>query len=68
MEKQIGRIEEGRWADIVVFDPETVADNTTTSQPYNPPTGIKVVLVSGKVVVQDGQLVNQQCCGRLLRR
>jgi N-acyl-D-amino-acid deacylase len=66
--QDIGRVGEGLWADLVLFDPQTVADNTTLQSPYAAPTGIKSVLISGQVVAQDGRLVNEDRHGRVLRR
>ena len=64
----VGRIAEGEWADLVLFDPATVADNTTPGRPDAPPTGIRAVLISGQVVAQDGQIVGRERQGRVLRR
>lgn len=64
----VGAIREGNWADLVLFDPDTVADNTTTERADAPPTGIRAVLVSGHVVAQDGQVVDRGRWGRVLRR
>jgi N-acyl-D-amino-acid deacylase len=64
----VGRITEGAWADLVLFDPETVADNTTPDRPDAPPTGIRAVLISGQVVAQDGKIVSQKRPGRVLRK
>jgi N-acyl-D-amino-acid deacylase len=63
-----GRIVEGGWGDLVIFDPATVADNTTPSQSDAPPTGIRAVLVSGQIVAQDGQIISSERHGRVLRR
>jgi len=63
-----GYIESGAPADLVLFDPETVADNTTPAQPDVPPTGIRAVLLGGKVVAQDGQIVGDERMGQVLRR
>ncbi len=49
-----GRIAPGAWADVVVFDPETVADTATYADPQRAPTGIETVLVDGVAVVSDG--------------
>jgi N-acyl-D-amino-acid deacylase len=64
----VGRVAEGAWGDLVVFDPATVADNTTSDRPEAPPSGIRMVLISGRLIAQDGKLVNGQRWGRVLRR
>jgi N-acyl-D-amino-acid deacylase len=64
----IGQISEGAWADLVVFDPQTVADNTTPEQPDAPPTGIETVFISGQPVVRNGKTAAQQRRGRVLRK
>jgi len=64
----VGRIAERLWADLVLFDPATVADNTTPDRPDAPPTGIRVVIVSGQVVARAGQVLPQERHGRVLRR
>ncbi len=48
-----GRIQEGKEADIAVFDPETVTDNATMKDGGLPSTGITHVLVNGTVVVRN---------------
>jgi N-acyl-D-amino-acid deacylase len=64
----VGRVAEGAWGDLVVFDPATVADNTTPDRPEAPPSGIRMVLISGRVVARDGKLAGSQRWGRVLRR
>ncbi|WP_437673392.1 N-acyl-D-amino-acid deacylase family protein [Sorangium sp. So ce131] len=66
--RDVGRIVPGHWADLVVFDPLTVADNTTRERTDAPPSGIRAVLITGGVVVQDGALASKTRRGRLLRR
>jgi N-acyl-D-amino-acid deacylase len=51
-----GLLEEGFFADIVVFDPETVADVATYEQPHQLSTGIRHVFVNGVAVVDGGQV------------
>jgi N-acyl-D-amino-acid deacylase len=65
---EIGRVAEGLWADLVLFDPDTVADNTTRQDPGAAPTGIEAVLISGQVVAQGGERVDDVRRGRVLRR
>ena len=52
-----GRIQEGKDADIVVFDPDTVTDNSTMDHGGRPSTGIPHVLVNGTVVVRDSKVL-----------
>jgi N-acyl-D-amino-acid deacylase len=66
--KDVGRVGEGGWADLVLFDPATVADNTTPARSDVPPAGIRTVLISGHVAAQDGQIVGRERWGRVLRR
>ncbi|MFW9797029.1 MAG: amidohydrolase family protein [Candidatus Thorarchaeota archaeon] len=49
-----GRIETGAWADLVIFDRETVADMATYEEPNLFPVGIHYVLVNGEIVVDNG--------------
>jgi dihydroorotase/N-acyl-D-amino-acid deacylase len=51
---QRGLLEEGRFADIVVFDPLTIADRATYERPHQLPAGIRRVIVNGVVVMRDG--------------
>jgi N-acyl-D-amino-acid deacylase len=63
-----GRVVEGAWGDLVVFDPATVADNTTPERTNVPPTGIRAVLVSGEIAARDGKLEPGALRGRVLRK
>jgi N-acyl-D-amino-acid deacylase len=49
-----GELREGYFADVVVFDPETIADRSTWDEPRLHPVGIDRVLVNGEVVVAGG--------------
>lgn len=49
-----GVITEGHFADLVVFDPQTVADRATYDQPQQLAVGMTHVLVNGQPVIQDG--------------
>lgn len=61
-----GRIAEGMIADLVVFDPATVADRATFEEPHQYPVGIDQVLVSGVAVVAGGRFTDARP-GRVLR-
>jgi len=50
-----GRIRPGFHADLVAFDPETVADRADYREPRRPPTGIHHVLVNGVPAVEFGR-------------
>ena len=62
-----GRIEAGMYADLVLFDPETVADRSTTEEPHARATGIETVWINGHLVSQNGR-ESRQRYGRVLRR
>lgn len=49
-----GFLREKHKADIVVFDPETIADRATMENPYEYPEGIRFVIVNGIVAVEGG--------------
>jgi N-acyl-D-amino-acid deacylase len=42
-------------ADVVVFDPATIADRATFEEPFQYPVGIASVIVNGVVAFRDGQ-------------
>jgi len=63
----VGCIAEGAAADLVLFDPATVADRTTRDRPDAPPAGIHAVLIAGQVVAKEGRLLPGPRRGRVLR-
>jgi N-acyl-D-aspartate/D-glutamate deacylase len=65
--RERGLVAEGLVADLVAFDPVTVADRATFVDPCQPPAGIEYVLVAG-VPVLDGGVPTRARPGRLLRR
>jgi N-acyl-D-aspartate/D-glutamate deacylase len=65
--KDRGRLAEGAWADLVVFDPDTISDRATYDRPAVAPAGIHHVFVNGERVVADGQHTGATP-GRVLRR
>jgi N-acyl-D-amino-acid deacylase len=62
-----GALRVGWKADVVVFDPATVADAATFSDPARYPVGIRDVIVNGRPAVRDGEETGERP-GRLLRR
>ncbi len=61
-----GVLEEGAFADVAVFNPETVIDRATFEDPHQYPVGIDYVLVNGQVVVDAGDYTGE-LVGKVLR-
>lgn len=55
--KDRGLLKEGCFADVVVFDPQTVADRATYREPHQHCVGIEQVLVNGVPIIRDGKEV-----------
>ncbi|MGW0509744.1 N-acyl-D-amino-acid deacylase family protein [Streptomyces olivaceoviridis] len=62
-----GLVREGYRADLVLFDPETVAPGATFAEPRRLPAGIPYVLVDGRFVIEDGRRTDV-LAGRSVRR
>ena len=62
-----GRLRAGADADVVVFDPATLADRATYADSTRPSAGIRHVLVNGTFVVRDGSIVADARPGRPVR-
>jgi N-acyl-D-aspartate/D-glutamate deacylase len=65
--KERGVLRAGWFADVVVFDPATIADVATYSEPRQYPAGIDYVIVNGEVAVERGAQTKVRA-GRMLRR
>jgi len=61
-----GRLQEGADADVVVFDPQTIADRATFQAPMEPSVGVQYLLVNGTIVVDQGKLVSNAFPGQAL--
>jgi N-acyl-D-aspartate/D-glutamate deacylase len=61
-----GEIRIGAWADLVVFDPQQVADTATYEDPHRYPEGIEHVVVNGEVALDAGETAPGRS-GRFLR-
>jgi len=61
-----GRLQEGADADIIIFDPQTVADRSTYQKPMEPSTGMKFVIVGGTVLIEQGKLMPDTFPGKAL--
>jgi N-acyl-D-aspartate/D-glutamate deacylase len=62
-----GRIVVGAYADVAVFDPETIRDEATFLEPTLLATGMRWVFVNGRIAVEQGQPTGR-LEGRVLRR
>ncbi|WP_330173883.1 D-aminoacylase [Streptomyces sp. NBC_01498] len=62
-----GLVREGHRADLVLFDPETVAAGSTFAAPRTLPVGIPHVLIDGRFVMEDGRRTDV-LAGRSVRR
>jgi len=61
-----GRLAPGYYADIVVFDPETIQDKATFAEPHQLAVGVKDVFVNGVWTVKDGEHTGATA-GRVVR-
>jgi dihydroorotase/N-acyl-D-amino-acid deacylase len=61
-----GVLKVGMWADVVVFDPETIRDRATFAQPHQLAEGMRWVLVNGVPIIADGKATGARP-GKVLR-
>jgi len=61
-----GSIDEGKKADLVIFDPKTIIDKATFEKPHQYPEGIEYVIINGKIVLEKGKF-NDIKSGEILR-
>jgi N-acyl-D-amino-acid deacylase len=64
--KDRGHLKAGDFADIVVFDPETIQDHATYDKPHQLSTGVSYVLVNGRFALKEG-LPTGEPTGRVVR-
>lgn len=62
-----GNLGVGSDADLVIFDPETIGDCATFTQPTLVPSGIDCVILGGRVVCQEGKITDPRG-GRVIKR
>lgn len=65
--RERGYVKPGKYADLVVFDPESVADRTSWLAPQEYPAGIRHVVVNGSLAVEEGRRLPGRP-GRIVRR
>ncbi len=62
-----GKLAVGYFADVVVFDPDTIQDHATFEEPHQYSTGVREVLVNGVAVLRNGEHTGAKA-GRFVRR
>jgi N-acyl-D-amino-acid deacylase len=66
--KDRGLLRQGFKADLVVFDPDSVRDNATYLDSHQYSSGIRFVLVNGKIAIEEGKFTNELAGKVLLYR
>ena len=61
-----GVLKKGMWADVVVFDPETISDVATFDDPNRLSKGMDDVLINGTLVIESGKMTGA-LPGKVLR-
>ncbi len=59
-QKERGRIVDGAFADLVVFDAGTIKDEATFTDPHRYPAGIHHVMINGRFVIRSGALTGER--------
>ncbi|MCC7420000.1 MAG: amidohydrolase family protein, partial [Planctomycetaceae bacterium] len=62
-----GLLRPGQFADLAIFDPDRVIDNSTYTEPFQYSDGIETVIVNGQVVLENGRHTGSRP-GRALRK
>jgi N-acyl-D-amino-acid deacylase len=50
-----GLLRPGQWADVTIFNPDTIIDHATFEKPHQYATGVEYVIVNGKIVLERGK-------------
>ena len=58
----------GNFADITIFNPETVNSQVTFTKHFQHSVGIEYVLINGKLVLENGNYYADAFAGKVLRR
>ena len=66
--KQRGLLKEGYWADITVFNPETIGQTGGYLNPVKEPHGIEMVVVDGQIILEDHCLTGNRPGGVIRHR
>jgi len=63
-----GLLAPGYWADVVVFDPNTIEDEARYDKPFAEPVGLDYVIVNGVVTVDHNALTSEKPAGMSIRK
>jgi formylmethanofuran dehydrogenase subunit A len=66
MEKK-GRVQPGADADLTIFNPNSIADRSTYAKPAATSTGIEYVIIGGRPVIHEGELIEGALFGTPVR-
>lgn len=58
--KDRGVLKKGNFADVVVFDPAKVKENTTYKEPHQLSEGVTTLIVNGTLTIENGKLTGQR--------
>jgi dihydroorotase/N-acyl-D-amino-acid deacylase len=61
-----GQLREGMYADVILFDPNTIIDRATYEKPHQLSEGLRYVFVNGVAVIEDGKVTGAKP-GRIVR-
>ena len=65
--KMRGTIEKGNFADLAIFDPNTIKDLSTFENPYQYAKGMSHVIINGEAIIEEGKY-NGKKAGQVVRR
>lgn len=63
-----GFLRSGYWADIVIFDPNSIEDKASYDKPLAEPVGLDYVIVNGKIAVDHGAMTGERPAGMPVRK
>jgi N-acyl-D-amino-acid deacylase len=66
--KERGLIKEGYYADLVIFDKDTIKERANTANCTEKPEGIHMVFLNGQKVVEDNEYLGEKRYGKVLRK
>lgn len=64
--KNRGKLAEGFIADLVIFDPETISDMASYTEPHQYSKGIQYLIINGEIVIKGGEY-GGKLAGKTLR-